>query len=143
METTTTTNKAVADLKNLAKKFEGLVQVGKLLEELGSVEQATRNEETKRDKAILANQEASSSMDKSIELLGESERELILAQKRLEFLKDDAKKESKLILMLAHQESEKIAKACDEKKESILKEINVAFAELSLVKTNIEEQNKE
>lgn len=117
--------KVAEDVKGLAKKFQGILNLAQALEEIGSLEQAARD-------AVIAKDKNYEEVEKSKAAVEESKKDLLKALSEIEFAENKAKdivnvayEKATKIVSDAHEESLK-AKAEIEKNKKIIDENFVA-----------------
>lgn len=138
-----TPQKACEDIKNLAQRFKGFIEVGELLEKIGNIEQAERDAVSRMNQAYLAAEEA----DKAKVL---AEEDLRIAKSKIEHAKAEALKIEQAAydqrletLKSAAERGQEIVKEAEAKKSAILSEIAGHRSGLEQVQIQIVESRKE
>lgn len=134
---------AVDKVRNAGETFRAIVEIAEVLDGIGSIEQAEREANSRRDKAY---KEA----DKAGEFLSEKQSELDEIAKKIDRLKDKARGELKdyesrgeEIVKLAEKKYMEIIESANNEKESIKKANRSSLLELQDLKGQIKGKHEE
>lgn len=137
------TSKAAEDIKGLAKKFSGFLEVASVLEKIGSLEQAERDANSRKEKAYKEAEEAQSMSEKQkIELAKAVAEVEVMKNKSLE-LEQFGNKRFSDIVKDAKEKSEQIINEANANKAIIVNEIELEVIKHNKIKEDIEKAKVE
>lgn len=143
-------SKSVDDVKVLAKKFQGIIELASALEEIGKVENAAKEAQSLKEKCEKDYESAKAKLESfNMELLAKQE-EVKAAEFKVGDLLDLAHKKAQVIVEAAQEKSkqvdmmlEKRKALFDEKFISAGKELSALEAEAVVKKSELEALKKE
>ena len=127
--------KTAEDLKRLAVKFKGILELAEALERIGSFEQAAREATARKDAALAEEKGIRGTLDAR-------ERDLAAADKLIE----DKAQEAKQIRKVANENANAIVRIAEKKAKEIVEEAEksetIVYGETLKAKVSLEELQK-
>lgn len=129
---------AAQDLKHIASKFRGILEVADLLERIGSLEQAERDAIIRKDLAYKEANEADLTIDSKKQELAEIEKAKAKTQLEVETMISEGKKKYDEVVSNALSQRDEILAKAQNRKLEIAQEAQALMDDMSKTKKELE-----
>jgi len=134
---------AADDLRNIANRFKGILEVQAALEQIGDIQAATTENQNLKAKAISDYQEAKKQLEGINLKISEANEAAKAASSKAEEIAASARKRADLIIVESKNAAAAIKKDAENAVDAVNKQLAGLKSEVNRVLAKIDEKNKE